>query len=253
MVTDSLLVMRTDMYPFSWPKSKSKLTRFLFPLCCTLTAHFSRKESQFDLYTVSIVPRIVCYIVYDIVYDITFSKAKKFLYRVQYRIRYCIRYYFILNYDLSLSVWQAVGRLDRKRGEQGINIHLLKPARFAVDPLHSIPPSMSAYVVQDESLDPGEEYLTYAYRTSHQLTDSGVRSQGKLQRIQDPTTGLGAGCSKSTCGCRAMEGPFLVKSLWIKLWNSVKRGCRNPGLVALRLFGAGVIQPGKKELPLRSE
>ncbi len=26
---------------------------------------------------------------------------------------------------------------------------------------------MSTYVVQDDSLDPGEEYLTYAYRTSH--------------------------------------------------------------------------------------
>ncbi len=28
---------------------------------------------------------------------------------------------------------------------------------------------MFAYVVQDDSLDPGEEYLTYAYRTSHQV------------------------------------------------------------------------------------
>jgi hypothetical protein len=77
---------------------------------------------------------------------------------------------------------------------------------------------------------------------------SGVRSQWKLQRVQDPTAGLGAGFSKSTCGCGAMEGPFLVKSLWIKLWNSAKRGCRNPGLVALRLFGAGVMHPGKREL-----
>ncbi len=78
--------------------------------------------------------------------------------------------------------------------------------------------------------------------------------RGKIPRkIQDPTTGLGAGCSKSTCGCGAMEGPFLVKSLWIKLWNSAKRGCRNPGLVALRLFGAGVMPPGQRELPLRSE
>jgi hypothetical protein len=68
-----------------------------------------------------------------------------------------------------------------------------------------------------------------------------------------PTTGLGAGCSKSTCGCGAMEGRFLVKSLWIKLWNSASRGCRNPGLVALRLFGAGVKPPGQRELPLHSE
>ena len=28
---------------------------------------------------------------------------------------------------------------------------------------------MSANVVQDDSLDPGEEYITYAYRTSHQV------------------------------------------------------------------------------------
>ncbi len=40
---------------------------------------------------------------------------------------------------------------------------------FAVDPLYSFPPTMSAYVVQDDSLDPGEEYITYAYRTSHQV------------------------------------------------------------------------------------
>jgi hypothetical protein len=41
-----------------------------------LTAHFSRKESQFDLYTVSIVPHIVYYIVYDIVcvyFDIVYD------------------------------------------------------------------------------------------------------------------------------------------------------------------------------------
>ena len=49
-------------------------------MCCTLTAHFSGKESLFDLYTVSIVPNIV----YDIVLY--------FVYRIQYRIRYRIRY-----------------------------------------------------------------------------------------------------------------------------------------------------------------
>jgi hypothetical protein len=38
--------LRTDLSPFSWPKSKSVSTRFLFPLCCTLMAHFSRKRSQ---------------------------------------------------------------------------------------------------------------------------------------------------------------------------------------------------------------
>ncbi len=72
MVTDSLLVMRTDLYHFSLHKSKSEPTRFLFPLCCTLTAHFSRKESQFDLYTVSIIPHIICYIVYDIDISLVF-------------------------------------------------------------------------------------------------------------------------------------------------------------------------------------
>jgi hypothetical protein len=40
-----------------------------------------------------------------------------------------------------------------------------------------------------------------------------------------------------------MEGRFLVKSLWITLWNSM----------ALRLFGAGVKLPGQRKLPLHSE
>jgi hypothetical protein len=53
-----------------------------------------------------------------------------------------------------------------------------------------------------------------------------VRSQRKLQQILDPIVGLGAGCSKSTYGYGAMEGPFFVKSLWSKLWNCAKRGCR---------------------------
>jgi hypothetical protein len=57
------------------------------------------------------------------------------------------------------------------------------------------------------------------------LTASGVRSQRKLQQILDPTVGLGASGSKSTCGFGAMEGPSLFKSLWSKLWNCAKRGC----------------------------
>jgi hypothetical protein len=69
--------------------------------------------------------------------------------------------------DLSISVLQVVGRLGRRRGKEDIKIHLLKPAWFAVDPLYSIPPHMTAYIVQDDRQDPGEEYLTYAYRTSH--------------------------------------------------------------------------------------
>jgi hypothetical protein len=31
-----------------------------------------------------------------------------------------------------------------------------------MDPLYSIPPTMSADIVQDYRMDPGEEYLTYA-------------------------------------------------------------------------------------------
>ena len=72
MVTDYLLVMRTDLYRFSWPKSDTVTARIQFPLCCTLTAHFSRKASQFDLYTVSAVPNIVYNIIDKILYDIVY-------------------------------------------------------------------------------------------------------------------------------------------------------------------------------------
>ena len=65
MVTDYLLVMQADLYRFSWPKSKSVSVRFLpWPVCCTLTALFSRKASQFDLFTVSAVLNIVSYFDY---------------------------------------------------------------------------------------------------------------------------------------------------------------------------------------------
>ncbi len=69
--------------------------------------------------------------------------------------------------DLSLPVLQAVGRFGRRRGKEDIDIRLLKPARFAVDPLYSIPPTLSANIFQDDRMDPGEEYVTYAYRTAH--------------------------------------------------------------------------------------
>ncbi len=78
----------------------------------------------------------------------------------------------------------------------------------------------------------------------------GVRSQGKLQRIQDRSRLFEI---NMWMWRGAMEGPFLAKSPWIKLWNCEKRGCRNPGHVALRLFVAGVMQPEQRELPLRSE
>jgi hypothetical protein len=51
-------------------------------------------------------------------------------------------------HNLSIPVLQAVGRLGRKRGKEDIDIHLLKRARFAVDPVYAIPPTMSANTVQ---------------------------------------------------------------------------------------------------------
>jgi hypothetical protein len=62
---------------------------------------------------------------------------------------------------------QAVGRLGRKRGKEDVDCHFLKSSRFAVDLIYAIPPSMSSSVVQNESLNLGEEYLTYAYHTKH--------------------------------------------------------------------------------------
>ena len=92
-----------------------------------------------------------------------------------------------------------------------------------------------------------------ATQSTRFLTASGARSPRKRQQIQGLTAGQGAGCSKSTCGCGAMGGPFLVKSLWSKLWSCAKRGCRNPGREALKLFGAGMCRPGKRGLPLRNK
>jgi hypothetical protein len=126
-------------------------------------------------------------------------KTYTILYTISYTILHTILVH--LTDDLYLSVLQAVGRLGRRRGKEDIDIHVLKPAHFAVDPLYSIPRIMSANIVQDDRLDPGEEYLTYRW----------------------------------------------------KMWNFAKRGCRNPGHVALRLIGAGVMQPVQREVPLRSE
>ncbi len=62
---------------------------------------------------------------------------------------------------------QAVGRLGGRRGKQDIDIHLLKPARFAVNAGYAIPPCESIGLVHNDRQDPGEEYLTYAYRCAH--------------------------------------------------------------------------------------
>ncbi len=62
---------------------------------------------------------------------------------------------------------QAVGRLGRKRGKQDIDIHLLKPAWFAIDAGYAIPPSDSLCLVHNDMQGPGEEYLTYTYHCAH--------------------------------------------------------------------------------------
>ena len=81
----------------------------------------------------------------------------------------------------------------------------------------------------------------------------GVRSQRKLQQIQELTVGQGASLLKSACGCGDMAGPFLINSLWRKLRRCAKRGCRNPGHKGLRLCGAGTRRPMQRGLPLHSE
>jgi hypothetical protein len=60
---------------------------------------------------------------------------------------------------------QAFGRLGQERGKQDLDIHLLKPERFAIDAGYAIPPSESSGNVlddrQDHQTDPVEEYLTH--------------------------------------------------------------------------------------------
>ncbi len=74
-------------------------------------------------------------------------------------------------------------------------------------------------------------------------------------------TARGASCSKLTCGCVALGGPFLVESLLSKLWTCAKRGCMMPGHEeqlrswggALRLCGAGIWKTGKRRPLLSNE
>ena len=62
---------------------------------------------------------------------------------------------------------QAVGR--RGRGRQDIDIHLLKPARFRPDPQWALPPAECHGVVHEEDLDPEPAWMSYEYRTAHQV------------------------------------------------------------------------------------
>jgi hypothetical protein len=77
---------------------------------------------------------------------IRYNKQYNSKYLKSYTISYTIFYSRLVH--LTLPVLQGVGKLGL---------------------LYSIPPSMSAYMVQDDHEDPGEEYITYAYRTSHQV------------------------------------------------------------------------------------
>lgn len=52
-------------------------------------------------------------------------------------------------------------------GKENFDIHVLEPARFAIDPKYAIPQSLSANLVEVDRQDPGEGYLTYAYSTAH--------------------------------------------------------------------------------------
>jgi len=62
---------------------------------------------------------------------------------------------------------QAVGRKQRDKGRQDIDIHLLKPDRFRADP--QCPSLHEADVMYDETLDPSAIHVTYPYRIAHPL------------------------------------------------------------------------------------
>jgi hypothetical protein len=95
-----------------------------------------------------------------------------------------------------------------------------------------------------------EQHCVTATQSIQFLAASGVRSQRKLQQILDPTVGLGVGCSKSTCGCGRplwRYGKNLSSSnlCGTSCGIAQKEGAefsRNPGHVALGLFGARVIE-----------
>ncbi len=56
-----------------------------------------------------------------------------------------------------------------KGGKEDMDTYLLRSAQLSVDPGlgYTIPPAMSANIVQDDSVpvDPGEEYVTYPHST----------------------------------------------------------------------------------------
>ena len=60
---------------------------------------------------------------------------------------------------------QACGRIDRGHGLQNLDIHLLKPARFQTDA--NSPMQLLTDMLHNENIQPAQEWIRYAYRTSH--------------------------------------------------------------------------------------
>jgi hypothetical protein len=90
-------------------------------------------------------------------------------------------------------------------------------------------------------MDPGEEYLTYAYRTSHPALRW-------LPTILAEWIGANL--------CEELNIPDKQGPLWTAAeLNAIITGnlVGGPYGHLLRLFGAGMMQPGQMELPLRSE
>jgi hypothetical protein len=66
------------------------------------------------------------------------------------------------------------------------------------------------------------------------LVASGARSQKKLQQILDPTVGLGAGCSKSTCGSELWKDLSSSNLCGASCGIAQKEGARARGADTLR-------------------
>ena len=78
-------------------------------------------------------------------------------------VTYDIIYHFM---NVFCTV-QAVGRKQRGKGRQEIDIHLLKPNKFRAELMERHLPEEN--LVYDEALDPSEEYVTYPYRIAHPI------------------------------------------------------------------------------------
>ena len=68
---------------------------------------------------------------------------------------YDVIYDIIYEFILVLCAVQAVGRKQRGKGRQEIDIHLLKPNKFRTESMERHLPEEN--MVYDEALDPSEE------------------------------------------------------------------------------------------------